>query len=87
MLAKEPGPTLGPSNFAFLENHEPLLARLGFQAERQYAEDPVTTLIKLRQFGEVLAQRVGARFGVYGSPQEKQADLLGRSPVTFAVSS
>lgn len=35
------------SNFAFLEPYEPL-ARLGFLAERLYAEDPCSTLVKLR---------------------------------------
>lgn len=78
VLAEEAGAARAPSNFAFLEAHEPLLARLGFQAERYYAEDPVTSLIKLRQFGEVLAQKVAARAGVYVSDQDSQADLLGR---------
>lgn len=65
------------SNFAFLEPYEPL-ARLGFLAERLYAEDPCSTLVKLRHFGEVLAQKVAARYGAWTSPQENQASLLAR---------
>ncbi len=35
--------------------------RLGTQAERYLKEDPVTALIKLRQYGEALAQTVAAK--------------------------
>ena len=47
-------------NFAFLKVHDLQLVRLGSQAERYFAEDPNTCLIKLRQFGELLAQLVAA---------------------------
>jgi type I restriction enzyme R subunit len=71
-------PTPPPSNFTFLQVHDPQLARLGLLAERYFAADPNTCLLKLRQFGEVLAQLAAARTGLYTSPQETQADLLYR---------
>jgi type I restriction enzyme, R subunit len=52
--------------------------RLGALAERYFRDDPNTCLIKLRQFGEVLAQLVAAKAGLYRSPDEPQADLLRR---------
>lgn len=45
------------SNFGFLRVHDPLLEHLGALAERYFTDDPSTALLKLRQFGEVLAQR------------------------------
>jgi type I restriction enzyme R subunit len=65
-------------NFAFLVVHDPLLDHLGALAERYFADDPGTCLLKLRQFGEVLAQRTAARAGLYTSTDENQAELLGR---------
>lgn len=65
-------------NFGFLAVHDPQLARLGALAERYFADDPNTCLIKLRQFGEVLAQLTAANVGMYTSPDEKQLDLLRR---------
>ncbi|MBK8715819.1 MAG: type I restriction-modification system endonuclease [Nannocystaceae bacterium] len=65
-------------NFGFLVVHDPLLDQLGALAERYFAEDPSTCLVKLRQFGEVLAQRTAARAGLYTTPQESQGELLGR---------
>jgi type I restriction enzyme R subunit len=51
---------LNPSPSSFLHVHAPLLVSLGAQAERYFADDPVTCLMKLRQLGELLAQRVAA---------------------------
>ena len=47
-------------------------------AERYFKDDPNTSLIKLRQFGEVLAQLTAAKSGLFASPEEQQADLLRR---------
>ena len=47
-------------------------------AERYFPEDPVTCLMKLRQFGELLAQQVAARAGVFVAADEPQSELLGR---------
>lgn len=69
-------PSASP-NFAFLAAHDELLARFGGQAERYFATDPNTALIKLRQFTEVLAQQVAARSGV-PSDDISLLDLLSR---------
>ena len=47
-------------------------------AERYFANDPVTCLMKVRQLGELLAQQIAARAGVLGDADEPQAELLGR---------
>ncbi|MCB9766484.1 MAG: DUF4145 domain-containing protein [Alphaproteobacteria bacterium] len=65
-------------NFQFLSAHDPLLLRYCVQAERYFAEDPNTCLIKLRQFAEALAEEVAALSGLYQGPEEGFADLLGR---------
>lgn len=65
-------------NFTFLSTHGAQLARLGTQAERYFAEDANVCLFKLRQFGEVLAQTVAAKAGLWTSATEPQNDLLRR---------
>nr|WP_188260218.1 type I restriction-modification system endonuclease [Azospirillum tabaci] len=65
-------------NFAFLAQHDTQLDRLGALAERFFAEDANTAIIKLRQFAELLAQLTAAKLGLWTSPEEKQADLLRR---------
>ena len=66
------------ANFDFLAQHDVQLVRLGALAERYFRDDPNTCLIKLRQFGEVLAQLVAAKAGLYRSADEAQSDLLRR---------
>ena len=73
------------SNFAFLKAYDLQLVRLGNQAERYFADDPVTCLMKLRQFGELLAQLVAAKSGLYEEPGENQMRLLRRLDVEGAV--
>ncbi len=65
-------------NFSFLVRHDAQLDRLGALAERFFAEDANTTIIKLRQFAELLAQLTAAKLGLWTSPEEKQTDLLRR---------
>jgi type I restriction enzyme R subunit len=64
------------SNFAFLSEYDPLFLQLAQSAERAFSADPNTTLIKLRQFAEAIAQEVAARSGVIFDEQTTQADLL-----------
>lgn len=66
------------ANFAFLARHDPQLERLGALAERYFADDPNTCLLKLRQFGETLAQLTAANAGLFTSDEERQVDLLRR---------
>ena len=68
----------GPGNFLFLKQHDIQLVRLGSLAERYFHDDPNTCLIKLRQFGELLAQLIAAKTGLFQSGEESQADLLRR---------
>ncbi len=51
---------LPQTNFAHLEQHDEQLLRLGMLAEKYFAEDPNTCLLKLRQLSELLAQLVAA---------------------------
>ena len=45
----------------FLIIHDPKLRQLAGSAEANFADDPNTTLIKVRQFGELLASHVAAK--------------------------
>ena len=66
------------ANFSFLAVYDAQLVRLGALAERYFKEDPATCLIKLRQYGETLAQLAAAKAGLFRDTQEPQADLLRR---------
>jgi type I restriction enzyme, R subunit len=71
-------PPLLTSNFAPLQEHDEQLLRLGMLAERYFPDDPNTSLLKLRQLAELLAQLVATKVGLYQSPEESQYDLLRR---------
>ena len=64
------------TNFAHLEQHDEQLLRLGMLAEKYFAENSNTCLLKLRQLSELLAQLVAARTGQLLAPAETQFDLL-----------
>jgi type I restriction enzyme R subunit len=66
------------SNFDFLIEHGELLVQLASAAEHAFAGDPNTTLIKLRQLGEAIAQHIAALSGIEFDEQTTQADLLYR---------
>src|SRR5690242_819413 len=66
------------SNFGFLEAHDEQLVRLGMLAERYFPDDPNTSILKLRQLAELLAQLVASKVGVFTSREEPQYDLLRR---------
>ncbi|MER9893778.1 type I restriction-modification system endonuclease [Mesorhizobium sp. M0119] len=63
-------------NFDFLRDHSPQLAKLGRLAERYYADDPTTALIKMRQFAEITAKQVAARHALYNDNRMSFDDLL-----------
>ncbi|MCG9915537.1 MAG: type I restriction-modification system endonuclease [Phenylobacterium sp.] len=65
------------ANFEFLRPHGPQLVRFAAQAEHYFRTDPNTTLIKLRQFAELLAKEVAARTGCLRSPDDAFSDVLG----------
>ncbi len=66
------------SNFRFLREYDLQLLRLGALAEHYFKSDPNTCLLKLRQFGELLAQLIAAKSGMYIGPAETQVELIRR---------
>jgi type I restriction enzyme R subunit len=66
------------SNFGFLAKRYPQLERIGVLAEDYFSDDPIVSLITVRQFGEALAQLAAARSGLFTDANEPQADLLRR---------
>ena len=64
------------TNFAFLEPQDPLLAQLGASAENHCVADPNACLLKLRQFGEAVAQHIAAVHGFQADLETRQTDLL-----------
>ncbi len=70
---------LPPSaNFGFLARYDAGLVAVATRAEQYFPDDPVTSLMKFRQFGEMLAQQMAARTGVFTTMEESQAELLVR---------
>ena len=69
---------MNSNNFEFLKEHDPVFHQLALGAERAFTRDPNTTLIKLRQLGEALAQSVAARSGIAFEPGTSQVELLAR---------
>ncbi|XKH59578.1 type I restriction-modification system endonuclease [Halomonas sediminis] len=65
-------------NFGFLAEHDALFVQLASAAEGAFSGDPNTTLIKLRQLGEALAQHLAASSGIDFDDQTSQSDLLYR---------
>ncbi|MBZ0302248.1 MAG: type I restriction-modification system endonuclease [Anaerolineae bacterium] len=70
--------TLTSPNFGFLAVYDLRLVTLAALAERYFRDDPNTCLMKLRQFGEALAEQLAARSGLLETPDETQSDLLRR---------
>ncbi|WP_420140027.1 type I restriction-modification system endonuclease [Sphingomonas sp.] len=63
-------------NFSFLAAHSPQLAKLGRLAERYFADDPPTALVKLRQFAEITAKEVAARQALLRDPRASFDEIL-----------
>jgi hypothetical protein len=59
-------------NFAFLAKHDTVLVHHTALAERYVFDDPNSALIKLRQFGELLAQHAAACVGIAVEERETQ---------------
>jgi hypothetical protein len=68
------------SNFLFLKWHDIQLVRLGALAERYFHDDANTCLIKLRQFGELLAQLIAAKTGLFQTGEFGPGFLKVRLP-------
>lgn len=66
-------------NFGHLASISPELHRLGILAERFFADDANTSLIKSRQFAEYMLKEIAALSGVYDpSSREGASDLIRR---------
>lgn len=63
-------------NFNFLQEHDPIFLQLASSAERNFTTDPNTTLVKVRQLGEALAQDIATRVGVAFDKDIKQIELI-----------
>ncbi|HEY1954395.1 MAG TPA: type I restriction-modification system endonuclease [Polyangiaceae bacterium] len=71
--------SLQPSpNFSYLAYHDARLVALATQAEQHFGGDPSVTLIKLRLFAEVLAQRAAAKVALFVEREENQQQLIER---------
>lgn len=66
------------SNFAFLKEHDPVFFTARLQRRARFRQRSHTTLIKLRQLDEVLAQDPAARAGIELEATSSQSDLLYR---------
>lgn len=66
------------SNFDFLDRLDGELANLGRLAESYFQDDPSTSLIKLRQFGERITRRHAAIVGIDLLEGDNQSDILRR---------
>ncbi|MEC6831063.1 type I restriction-modification system endonuclease [Photobacterium toruni] len=64
------------SNFDFLKTHYDWLFKLAESAERNFVPFPNTTLVNIRQLGEVIAKTIAARVGIEYGSNVKQIDLL-----------
>jgi len=73
------------SNFNFLKHHDELLYKLAETAERCFVSDPNTTLVKMRQLGEALAQNIASRVGVESGDDIRQVDLLRNLDYTLRL--
>jgi type I restriction enzyme R subunit len=79
MASASHGSASGESgSFTFLREHDPVLLQLAQTAEQIFSSDPNTTLIKLRQLGEALAQDLATRSGIEFDATTSQAELLYR---------
>ncbi|VAW65645.1 hypothetical protein MNBD_GAMMA11-1618 [hydrothermal vent metagenome] len=72
-------------NFDFLKHHDQLLFKLAETAERCFVSDPNTTLVKMRQLGEAIAQNIAARVGVESGEETRQIDLLRELDYTLKL--
>ena len=67
---------MGKSNFQFLLQHDPIFFQLASVAEDMFKSDPNTTLVKLRQLGEALAQEMASKLGIASYEYKDQYELI-----------
>ena len=76
------------SNFSHLSPLSSELAKIGYRAEQYLKDDPNTSLLKSRQFAELLTQETAARLGRYKldvpQTQSQLIQLLSRDSIITA---
>src|SRR5215468_12196124 len=65
-------------NFAFLTKYDEVLVRHAALAECYVFDDPNSALLKLRQFGELLAQHTAAYIGIAVEEHASQRELIDK---------
>ncbi|MCA9091503.1 MAG: type I restriction-modification system endonuclease, partial [Planctomycetaceae bacterium] len=65
-------------NFSFLAKHDEVLVRYAALAERHVFSDPNAALVKLRQFGELLAQHCAAYNGIQVDERDSALNVLDK---------
>lgn len=63
-------------NFDFLGTYSALLVNLAGLAEKYFASDPNSSIIKLRQFAEILCQQIAARVGIATTTKDEFVNVL-----------
>lgn len=76
---------LRSNNFGFLAQHDVQLERPGALAERYFAEDPNTCLIKLRRLAELLAQHAASAALLTGGNVDEMTLASGLTPSRFSA--
>jgi len=64
------------SNFSFLLEHDPIFFQLASVAEKMFKSDPNTTLVKVRQLAEALAQEMASKLGIESYEYQGQYELI-----------
>ncbi len=67
---------LNSPNFQFLKDFNPTLFKQALFAEQYCLEDPCTSLIKSRSFGELLAKTIAAKLGVYNEGKNEFLQII-----------
>jgi type I restriction enzyme R subunit len=73
-------------NFQFLIAVSPMLEKIASYAEAYLADDPNGSLVKTRQWAEILAKRVAAKVGLQVGADQGQAELLNKLETMGAIS-
>lgn len=64
------------SSFDFLNKFDLILVRLGTFADSYPENDPHASLIRLRQYGEILSRHIAEKFNIYVENDKSNFDLL-----------
>jgi hypothetical protein len=63
-------------NFQFLHEFNPTLFQQALRAEQYCLDDPCTSLVKSRLFGELLVKTIAAKLGIYSDGKTEFLSLI-----------